>query len=126
MQHSHHRRGSSPRRERGVSLLGLLFWAVVIGFVAVVGLKTFPSVNEYLTIQRSVNQIAKTGANSVPEIRQAFEKQKEIEYSITSIGGKDLEITKENDKVVIGFKYDKEVELYGPVSLLIHYEGRSK
>ena len=112
--------------QRGISLLGLLFWAVLIGFVALVGMKTFPSVNEYLTIQRAVNQIAKSGAASVPEIRQAFDKQKEIEYSISSIGGKDLEITKENDKVVIGFKYDKEVELYGPVSLLIHYEGRSK
>ena len=116
----------SLRGQRGVSLLGLLFWAVLIGFVALVGMKTFPSINEYLTIQRAVNQIAKSGAASVPEIRQAFEKQKEIEYSISSIGGKDLEITKENDKVVIGFKYDKEVELYGPVSLLIHYEGRSK
>ena len=116
----------SLRGQRGVSLLGLVFWAVLIGFVALVGMKTFPSINEYLTIQRAVNQIAKSGAASVPEIRQAFEKQKEIEYSISSIGGKDLEITKENDKVVIGFKYDKEVELYGPVSLLIHYEGRSK
>ncbi|MFZ5542124.1 MAG: DUF4845 domain-containing protein [Pseudomonadota bacterium] len=125
MHHRHHRIGSL-QGQRGVSLLGLLFWAVVIGFVAVVGLKTFPSVNEYLTIQRAVNQIAKTGAASVPEIRIAFDKQKEIEYSIQSIGGKDLEITKENDKVVIGFKYDKEIELYGPVSLLIHYEGRSK
>jgi hypothetical protein len=125
MHRGHHRSGSL-RRQRGISLLGLLFWAVLIGFVAVVGLKTFPAVNEYLTIQRAVNQIAKTGASSVPEIRNAFEKQKEIEYSITSIGGKDLDITKENDKIVIGFKYDKEVELYGPVSLLIHFEGRSK
>jgi hypothetical protein len=125
MHHGHHRCGSL-QRQRGVSLLGLLFWAVLIGFVAVVGLKTFPAVNEYLTIQRAVNQIARTGASSVPEIRNAFEKQKEIEYSITSIGGKDLDITKENDKVVIGFKYDKEVELYGPVSLLLHFEGRSK
>lgn len=114
------------RRQHGMSLLGLLFWAVVIGFVAVIGLKTFPSVNEYLTIQRAVNQIAKSGASTVPEIRTAFEKQKEIEYSIQSIGGQDLEVTKENDKVVISFKYDKEVSLYGPVSLLIHYEGRSK
>jgi hypothetical protein len=121
-----HGRIASPQAQRGLSLLGLLFWAVLIGFVALVSLKTFPSVNEYLTIQRAVNQIAKSGASSVPEIRQAFDKQKEIEYSITSIGGKDLDITKENDKVVIGFKYDKEVELYGPVSLLIHYEGRSK
>jgi hypothetical protein len=125
MHHSHRRIGN-PQRQRGLSLLGLLFWAVLIGFVAVVGLKTFPSVNEYLTIQRAVNKIAKEGNSSVPEIRNAFEKQKEIEYSITSIGGKDLEVTKENDKVVIAFKYDKEVELYGPVSLLIHYEGRSK
>jgi len=124
----HHGQDSfgSLRRQRGVSLLGLLFWAVLIGFVAVVGLKTFPAVNEYLTIQRAVNQIAKSGASSVPEIRNAFEKQKEIEYSITSIGGKDLDITKENDKIVVGFKYDKEVELYGPVSLLLHFEGRSK
>lgn len=124
MHHGHHSFGSL--RQRGVSLLGLLFWAVLIGFVAVVGLKTFPAVNEYLTIQRAVNQIAKSGATSVPEIRNAFEKQKEIEYSITSIGGKDLDITKENDKIVVGFKYDKEVELYGPVSLLLHFEGRSK
>jgi len=125
MQHRHVSFGGL-RGQRGISLLGLLFWAVLIGFVAVVGLKTFPSVNEYLTIQRSVNQIAKTSAASVPEIRIAFDKQKEIEYSITSISGKDLEITKENDKVVIGFSYDKEVPLYGPVSLLIHYQGRSK
>lgn len=124
--HNSHDRFGSLGRQRGVSLLGLLFWAVLIGFVAVVGMKTFPAVNEYLTIQRAVGQIAKSGANSVPEIRQAFDKQKEIEYSISSIGGKDLDITKENDKVVIGFKYDKEVELYGPVSLLIHFEGRSK
>jgi len=112
--------------QRGISLLGLLFWAVLIGFVTLVGMKTFPSVNEFLTIQRAVSQIAKTGANSVPEIRTAFDKQKEIEYSIQSISGKDLEITKENDRVVIGFRYDREVELYGPVSLLIHYEGHSK
>jgi hypothetical protein len=62
----------------------------------------------------------------VPEIRTAFDKQKEIEYSIVSISGKDLQVTKENERVIVGFAYDKEVPLYGPVSLLIHYEGRTK
>ena len=62
----------------------------------------------------------------MPEIRAAFEQQKDIEYSITSITGKDLDITKENDKVVIRFAYDKEVELMSPVFLLIKYEGRSQ
>ena len=114
------------RHQRGVTLMGLLFWGGLVGFVAVVGMKVLPTVNEYFTIQKAVSKIAKEGGSTVPEIRTAFEKQKEIEYSITSIGAKDLNITKENDKVVVSFAYNKEVELFGPVFLLIKYEGRSK
>ena len=113
-------------RQRGITLFGLLFWAIVVGFVALIGMRVLPTLNEYFTIQRTVNRIASEGATTVPEIRSAFEKQKDIEYAITSIGGKDLVITKENDKVVIQFAYDKEVELVKPVYLLIKYEGRSK
>jgi hypothetical protein len=114
------------RSQRGVTLFGLLFWAIIIGFFALVGLRVLPTVNEYFTIKRAVEKIAATGASTVPEIRSAFEKQKEIEYSIVSIGGKDLEITKVNDKVVVTFAYNKEIELMSPVFLLIKYEGRSK
>ena len=46
--------------------------------------------------------------------------------SISSISGRDLSITKENDQVVIGFAYDKEIPVMGPVYILIKYEGRSK
>lgn len=115
-----------PSRQRGVTLFGLLFWAVVIGFLALVGLRVLPTVNEYFTIQRAINKVAAEGGTTVPGIRAAFEKQKDIEYSISSISAKDLNITKENDKVVISFAYDKEIELMSPVYLLIKYEGRSK
>lgn len=117
---------SSARRQRGVTLFGLLFWAIVLGFIALVGMRVLPTVNEYLTIQKAVNKIAADGATTVPEIRSAFEKQKEIEYSIQSISGKDLDITKVNDKIVISFAYNKEIELMSPVYILIKYEGRSK
>lgn len=113
-------------RQRGVTLFGLLFWAIVVGFVALVGMRVLPTLNEYFTIQRAIKKIAAEGAATVPEVRKAFEKQKDIEYSITSIGAKDLVITKENDKVVIQFAYDKEIELIKPVYILIKYEGRSK
>jgi hypothetical protein len=114
------------RNQRGVTLFGLMFWAILIGIIALIGLKVLPTMNEYFTIKRAVEKIAQSGATTVPEIRSAFEKQKEIEYSITSISGKDLEITKVNDKVVIGFAYNKEIELMSPVYLLLKYEGRSK
>lgn len=116
----------TPRRQRGITLLGLLMWAIIIGMLALVALRVLPTVNEYLTIQRAVNRVAEQGLTTVPEIRAAFERQKEIEYSITSIGGQDLKVTKEDDKVVIRFAYEKEIELASPVYLLIKYSGRSK
>jgi len=114
------------RRQRGVTLFGLMFWAIVVGFFALIGMRVLPTLNEYFTIQRAVNKIATEGMSTVPEIRNAFEKQKDIEYSITSIGGKDLQVTKVNDKVVIQFAYEKEIEVVDPVFILIKYEGRSK
>ena len=114
------------RRQRGITLFGLLLWAILIGFVALLTMNVLPTVNEYLTIQKAVNKIAADGLTTVPEIRAAFERQKEIEYSIQAITGKDLKITKENERVVISFAYDKEVKMISPVFLLIKYEGRSK
>jgi Domain of unknown function (DUF4845) len=120
---------SAPRRpttQRGVTLLGLVFWAVLISMTALVAMRVLPTVNEFATIKRVVSKIAVEGGSTVPEIRAAFERTKSIEYSIQSISGKDLEVTKDNDKVVVGFAYDKEIELFGPVSLLIKYRGRSQ
>jgi len=114
------------RQQRGVTLFGLMVWAFVIGFGALIVIKVLPTLNEYFTIQKAVNKIAVDGGSTVPEIRASFEKAKDIEYSIQSISAKDLNITKENDKVVISFAYDKEIELIKPVYLLIKYEGRSK
>lgn len=117
---------SQLHRQRGVTLLGLLFWAVIIGFGALVVMRVLPTMNEYWTIKRTVDKIASEGGTTVPEIRASFERQKEIEYSITSISSKDLEITKVNDRIVVRFAYNKEIELFDPVFLLIKYAGESR
>ena len=117
----------SPRsRQRGLTLFGLMFWAIVIGFLAYVLVRVLPTLNEYATIQRAVEKIAATQPATVAEARQAFDRQRDLEYSISAITSKDLQVTKENDKVVISFAYDKEILIYGPVFILIKYEGRSK
>ena len=112
--------------QRGISLIGLMFWAIIIGFLAYVAVRVFPTVNEYLTIQRAINKIAAANPTTVAEIRTQFDRQKDIEYSIASISGKDLDITKVNDRIVIRFAYDKEIELIAPVYLLIKYEGSTR
>ena len=118
----------SQRRaqQRGVTLFGLMFWAILIGFGAYVVVRVLPTINEYITIQRAVEKIAAAQPGTVAEVRQAFDKQRELEYSISELTGKDLVITKENDRVVISYAYNKEVPIYGPVYVLLKYEGRSK
>jgi hypothetical protein len=117
---------SALPRQRGITLIGLLLWAIVIAFLALVATRVFPTVNEYWTVLRAINKIVADNPPTVAEVRKAFEKQKEIEYSITSIGGDDLEVTKENDRLVIRVAYDKEIELVEPVFLLIKYRGEAR
>ena len=114
------------QRQRGLTLIGLLAWAIVVGFVGYLAVRVVPTVAEFYTIQSAVNRLAASPANTVPEIRTAFNKQLQIDQTISSVTAKDLDITKENDRVVISFAYEKEIEIAGPVFLLIKYAGRSK
>lgn len=113
-------------RQSGITLIGLLFWAVLISSIALVLMKVFPAVTEYRTILSMVNKAAHEGGSTVPEIRAAFERSAAIEYGVTSLTSKDLDITKEDDKVVVKFAYDREIELVDPVYLVIKFKGQSK
>jgi hypothetical protein len=124
MPHLHAR--SRRRSQRGLTLFGLVFWAMLVGFAGYLAVRILPTLNEFFTIQRAVDKIAAASPSTVTEARIAFDKQKSIEYSIESISGKDLEISKENDKVVIRFAYNKEVPIYPPLFVLLKYEGRSR
>jgi type II secretory pathway pseudopilin PulG len=120
---------STPKRaraQRGMSLIGLLAWAIIVGFIGYLAVRVLPTLNEYLTIQRAVDKVAAEAPPTVGEVRRAFDRQKEVEYSISAISGKDLEVTKENEKLVIRFAYDKEIPIVEPVYLLLKYKGRSK
>jgi hypothetical protein len=110
-------------RQRGVSFLGLL---VVGGLLAVTGVITaqvVPTVIEYQAIQKAVNK-ASTG-NSVAEVRSIFDKATAID-NISSITAKDIEVSKEGDKIVVSFAYQREIHLAGPGYLTLKYAGRSK
>lgn len=118
---------SLQRDQRGITLIGLMFWAFLICVVALIGMKVTPAVLEYQTITRMVNKAATEGGTTVAEIRSAYDRAAQIEYGVEAIkNGRDLDITKENDKIVIRFAYDKEIELVDPVYLVIKFEGQSK
>lgn len=110
-------------RQRGLSFLGLL---VVGGLLAVSGVivaQIVPTAIEYQAINKAANK-AREG-NSVPEVRSIFDKAAAVD-NISSISGKDLEVTKVGDKIVVSFAYEREIHLVGPGYLTLKYTGRSK
>lgn len=113
------------RRQRGVTLFGLLFWGVFIAFTVVVGAKVVPTVMEYYTTLKAVNKVASNNPVTVAAARAEYDRIKAVEYSI-QVPSSELRITKENEKVRIAFAYDREIALGGPVFLVIKYEGQSE
>lgn len=113
------------RSQSGFTLFGLLVWAVFISFMGLMAMRIWPSLNEYVTIQKSITRIMKTDPRpaTASDIRKAFDQQREVEYSITTIKGSDLEINTIRDQLHTNFAYDKEIEIFGPVFLLIKYRG---
>ena len=116
----------AARQQRGITLFGLLFWAVIVGSIAVLLMKLFPAINEYRTIQGMVTAVAQSGGSTVPEVRRAYEQRRSVEYGVDAVTGQDLEITKEDEKIVVRFAYDKEIELVDPVYLLLKFKGQSR
>lgn len=113
----------SKSRQRGVTFIGLIFVGGVIAVTGVVAAQIFPTFIEYQSITKAVNKAA--DGSSVPEIRKIFDAAAAID-NIASIRGSDLEITKEGDKVVVNFAYEREIHLAGPGWLTLKYAGRSK
>jgi Tfp pilus assembly major pilin PilA len=110
-------------RQRGLSFVGLLFVAIVAACVMVVAAQVFPTVVEYQAIVKAVNKAS--GGNTVAEVRAIFDRAAQID-DITSLKPMDLDITKNNDKVVVSFAYNREIHLAGPAYLVLKYSGSSR
>jgi beta-lactam-binding protein with PASTA domain len=110
-------------RQRGISFIGLLVVGGLLAVSGVIAAQVFPTVLEYMAVQKAVQRAS--AGQSVVEVRDIFSRQTEVD-TITSISAKDLEVTKEGDKVVVIFSYQREIHLVGPAFLTLKYAGRSK
>ena len=110
-------------QQRGISLIGILFVGGVLAFSGIIAAQVFPTLVEFQAITKAASK-SKAG-NTVAEVRSIFDKAAQID-DITAISGKDLDVTKEGDKIVVSFAYNKEIHIAGPAYLLLKYTGKSK
>lgn len=117
-----HMPSAARRRQRGLSLFGLIFLGVVITFGAMLGMRLYPTVTEFMMVKRAVAKARNDGSDPA-SIRNAFDRIAAVD-DITSINGKDLEITREPaGGYRVSFAYERRIPLFGPASLVLDYQG---
>lgn len=113
------------KRQRGVTLTGLLTAAVILAVLALLGMKIVPEVIEFYNIKKVLARISNEKATTVADVQKAFERYATVD-NISAITAKDLEITKENNQIVVYFAYERKIPLFANASLLLEFSGSSK
>ncbi len=116
-------RVKSKKSQAGVSLFGAVFVLALLGVCFLIAAKTIPPVVEYRSIVKLVAKVA-AESKSVDAARDDFDRNAYVS-DISTISGKDLDIKRDGEGVVIDYAYEKKIPLAGPVSLAIDYAGHS-
>ncbi len=111
------------QRQQGLTFIGLLVVGGLLAFTGVIVAQIVPTYIEFMAIEKAA-QKASLGS-TVAEVRSNFDKAAQID-DIRSIAGKDLEVGKEGDRVVVSFAYSREIHIGGPAFLVMKYQGRSQ
>jgi len=114
---------SSRAGQSGISFFSLVFVMVVLAALGVVVAQVVPTAIEYQAIVKAVNRAKEN--NTPADIRNAFNRSADID-DFKSIGAKDLVITREGDRNVVSFAYNKEIHMFGPAFLLLKYAYSAK
>ena len=116
------------QRQKGLSLSGFLLWAVLLVVCALIAFRVGPPYMEFLTIQSQLKAVAndpegRNGARSV--VTDLFDRRAVIE-NINAVSGRDIQISKEGDRVVLSVDYSVCVPLVFNIRVCMDYNASSK
>ncbi len=115
---------AAPTRQRGLSLVSLIFVGVIVVFLLLIGAKAVPALTEYFAVDRAVQKVAGEGL-TVRDIRNAFDRYATVD-NITSVAGKDLDITKDGDRVIVSYAYTYSIPVLDNVRIVIDFAGSNR
>ena len=111
-----------------VAVVGyLVLAAIIVAFVSLVVMRVVPTFLEYQNIKKAlVRAVSASGANNPEAIRSAFDRSQAID-DFHAIDSSKLIFSKDQgEQMIVSFKYSKDIPLFGPVKLVIDYEGDAR
>ncbi|MDR2926232.1 MAG: DUF4845 domain-containing protein [Azoarcus sp.] len=114
-------------RQHGMSLIGMMLVALLLGGALLIGFKTVGPYTEYFAVQRIIGLVADEGNNgaSEPEMRASYERRAVVD-SIDTVKAKDLVFRKQGGRVVVEVEYTRKAPLFSNVSLSFDFKASSQ
>ena len=122
------RQPAAPRRQRGMTFIGLLCILALLGLIGYAGLRLVPLYLNYMKVARSMDATAAELKSDNPDpgaIRRSLEKHWQIE-DISSVEAKEVEIVKNEGGVSLHVSYDDAAPYVDNVSLSVHFDKTVK
>jgi hypothetical protein len=116
-----------PFQQRGLTMFGFLFVAIVLVFVAMLAMKLVPAYIEFFSVKKvlaTMGQESELRSKSNAELREDFSRRAGVAY-VTAVKPEDLSITRESGVPVIAVDYTFRTKLVGNVSLVVDFSASS-
>ena len=112
-------------QQRGLSMIGFLFVAVVLVMIAMLAMKLVPAYIEFFSVKKilaTMGQQPELRSKSNGELRSDFAKRANTGY-VTVVKPEHLTIDRSGGTPVISADYEFRTKLFGNVSLVVDFSA---
>jgi hypothetical protein len=111
-------------RQSGMSILGMLFIAIMVGFFIMCGLRLAPSYFEYMTIKEAVTKTATEYDADKKTIRQLRTRITNlfITNQVYGINPDDIKIYRKDGKTFIDGNYEARIHVVGRIDAIMNFD----
>lgn len=115
--------GNHPKKQKGVSMISLLFWGMLLALVVVIGLNLFPPYMEHMSVKRALTDLAKTDikTKSTQKIEDLLLRRFQVN-NVKNVKAKDLDIDKRDGKMYLSLAYEVRVHLISNIDAVVSFD----
>ena len=115
---------TTAHKQRGISILGFLMIAIMVGFFVMAGLRIAPGYFEYLTVRDIVKRVATEfdrDIDNISDIRRSLADYLNTNQ-VKSISYKEIIIERRDGEIVIDASYEDRQPLFWRIDAVVKYD----
>ncbi len=111
-------------RQSGMSVIGMLVIAIMVGFFAMCAMRMVPPYMEYLTVKKIVSETATefdAGEGTIPDLRRRISNLFNTNQ-IYALSPRDVKVYRKEGKTYIDASYEVRTPVFGRIDSIMNFD----